>query len=310
MHKKITIILVSIVFGVLIIILSSRLFSIEYWIGDYKISFDKNLSTVRIYEYRGDSEVEIPTRIGPFKVGYITDDTFKANDKITYIYIPSDHDPAVPVIITNCPNLKKVEFDEGTTVINIRIFECDNLEELVIPEGVTEIVGCVLSCSKLEDISFPGSLRAASKNDFMDTKFVRVHENEKYFMVGDGVLFYNGDYDQDIVIPEGTKCFDDYIFPGDALPKRNIYIPDTVTSLRIQVYTNDTAFFGDGKFENLINLDCNYEGMNGTIVAPANSYMEQYCKENGYRFRVMTPEEEEEWRELTEAAASEITYQQ
>ncbi len=51
------------------------------------------------------------------------------------------------------------------------------------------------------------------------------------------------------------------------------------------------------------------KGVKGTIVAPANSYIEQYCKENGYNFRVMTDEEEAEWREKTEAAASEITYQ-
>ena len=35
-----------------------------------------------------------------------------------------------------------------------------------------------------------------------------------------------------------------------------------------------------------------------------------HCKENGYNFRVMTDEEEKTWRELTDAAASDITYQE
>ena len=66
---------------------------------------------------------------------------------------------------------------------------------------------------------------------------------------------------------------------------------------------------GDGEIERL-ELNCLSEGIKGTIVAPANSYVEHYCEENGYRFRVMTEEEETEWREKTETAASEITYQE
>ena len=91
--------------------------------------------------------------------------------------------------------------------------------------------------------------------------------------------------------------------------KSYFYIPDTINILRLQIDDWDTYYFGEGEIEDL-DLNCLKQGKKGTIVAPANSYIEQYCKENGYRFRVMTPEEEEEWRELTEAAATEITYQQ
>ena len=45
-------------------------------------------------------------------------------------------------------------------------------------------------------------------------------------------------------------------------------------------------------------------------MAPAGSYVEEYCKENNLKFRPMTEEEEKEWREKTEVAASEITYQE
>jgi hypothetical protein len=70
------------------------------------------------------------------------------------------------------------------------------------------------------------------------------------------------------------------------------------------------VFFGNGKIENL-DLNYNRTGIKGTIVAPANSFMERYCKENGYdNFRVMTADEEKEWRDKTEAAVSEITYQE
>ena len=46
-----------------------------------------------------------------------------------------------------------------------------------------------------------------------------------------------------------------------------------------------------------------------TGIAPAGSPMAKYCEENNINFKAMTEEEEAIWREKTEAAASEITYQ-
>jgi hypothetical protein len=128
-------------------------------------------------------------------------------------------------------------------------------------------------------------------------------------VVGDSVLlFFNGDYNQDVVIPQGVKCFDGFILKDDTV-SRNVYIPDTISILLTQVSEGDTFYFGNEEI-NSIDLNGMSYGVNGTIVAPVGSYMEQYCKENGYNFRAMTEEEEKEWREKTEAAASEITYQE
>ena len=121
-----------------------------------------------------------------------------------------------------------------------------------------------------------------------------------------------GAYDEDIVIPQGTKCFDDSVYTTESsknIDQRNIYIPESVTILDIQTYDYDTVYFGNEELE-FLDLNCRLDGIKGTIVAPANSYMEQFFKENGYNFRVMTDAEEKEWRQKTEAAASEITYQE
>ena len=279
----------------------------QYWEGDFKIEVNDELKTVGIYGYQGDGNLVIPSEIGSYKVNYIDD--FIKNEDIVSVYSPLELNPEVRTIFDCCSNLSKIEYAEGIKTINTEVFDCNNLKELVIPEGVEEISGCFLRCKALENITFPSSLRAASGYDFKGTTFSELHKNDKYYEIGDGVLlFFNGDSNQDIVIPDGVKCFDDYISKEEVTP-RNIYIPDTISVLRIQLDDWDTLFMGDGEIERL-DLNCLSKGIKGTIVAPANSYIEQYCKEKGYRFRVMTDEEEKKWREKTEAAASEITYQE
>jgi hypothetical protein len=279
----------------------------QYWEGDFKIEVNDELQTVGIYGYQGDGNLVVPAKIESYKVNYIDD--FIDNEDIVSVYIPLELDQKVRIILDNCSSLRKIEYAVGTKIINTEVFDCNSLKELVIPEGVEEISGCFLRCKALENITFPSSLRAASGYDFKGTTFSELHKNDKYYVIGDGVLlFFNGDSNLDIVIPEGVKCFDDYISKEEVTP-RNIYIPDTISVLRIQLDDGDTLFMGEGEIERL-DLNCLSKGIKGTIVAPANSYIEQYCKEKGYRFRVMTDEEEKKWREKTEAAASEITYQE
>lgn len=303
----------SIVFTMVVgMALLSYISSSEKWIGDYKISFVDFPNTVSISDYRGDGDVEVPSQIGPFKVVHISDSIFEENEEITSVYFLSDLNLDMSIDIYACPNLSKIEFAEGTAEIDLNVKYCDKLKELVIPEGVEEIDGQFYGCLSLDKIKFPSTLKRVSKRSFDESKFIEMHENDKYYMVGDSVLFYFGAYDEDIVIPQGTKCFDDSVYTTDSsknIDQRNIYIPESVIILDIQTYDYDTVYLGNEDLE-FLDLNCRLDGINGTIVAPANSYMEKYCKENGYNLRVMAAEEEKEWRSKTEAAASEITYQE
>ncbi len=307
MMRKIKIVLSLIAVCIGFVLLAPKLIFQRHWVGDYQVLIDKNLKTLSIYGYRGDEEVVIPTEIGLFEVKYIYNDAFKDNLDITSVLIPKEYSAYLD--FSGCINLKKIEFEEGTMVAKVCVSECESLEEVVIPEGVEIISGWFINCPGLGDIKFPSTLKKARKHDFDNSNLYEIHKNEKYYVVGDGVLlFFNGDYNQDIVIPKGVKSFDDYI-PKDEVDPRKVFIPDTISILRTQISDGDTFYFGDGEFESL-DLDCLEHGVNGTIIAPADSYVEEYCKENGYTFRVMTDEEEKEWREKTEAAASEITYQE
>ncbi|MCR4636679.1 MAG: leucine-rich repeat domain-containing protein [Butyrivibrio sp.] len=306
MIKKIRIVLLLLVICIVLVFISSKLIFQKHWIGDYQVQIDKNLKTVYICGYRGDEEVVIPSEIGPFKVRYISADTFRDNKDIKSIFIPAGYDSVLQFI--GCSNLRKIEFEEGISVVNVCVNGCPILKEIIIPEGVEIIEGWYVFCPMLSDIKFPSTLKKAGKHDFERTNLYEMHKNEKYYVVGDGVLlFFNGDYNQDIIIPKGIKCFNDYITKDETF-QRKIYIPDTISILRTQVSDGDTFYFGDEVIDDL-DLNCIDLGVEGTIVAPANSFIEQFCKENGYNFRVMTDEEEKTWRELTEAAASEITYQ-
>lgn len=280
------------------------------WVGDYRLLVRFDFKTVMLEDYRGDESMVIPSHVGPFKVDHVEFGIFREKENITSIYIPSDLDPEVLIGIEDCVNLKRIEFEEGITVLNIQVFDCDNLEEVIIPEGVVELRGCFNQCDSLEDVKFPSTIRIVDSYDFEYSLFYELHKDDKYYVVGDGLLlFFNGDKNGDIVIPNGVKYLNGIFPSGDEAMSRKIYIPDTMKALDVQIYEGETYYFGDKEFDSL-DLNRIHRGVNGTIVAPANTYVEQYCKENGYNFRVMTEEEEAEWREKTEAAASEITYQE
>ena len=294
--------------GLLLRIVIPRLLLLKYWVGDYRIEINTDYKTVNLLEYRGDENMVLPSTIGPFTVVYVNRDIFTSRDDITSIYIPADIDPDVLIRIKDCVNLRKIEFEEGIKVISLHAYDCNNLEEVIIPEGV-EVGGNFTRCSSLGEIKLPSTFKEASEIDYFDTKFSQLHEKDKYYVVGDGVLlFTNIDIEKDIVIPQGVRYFKDFLRLYENT-LRKIYIPESMNSLILEVDEGDTIYFGGEAFE-VLDLDMSCDGVKSTIVAPANSYVESFCKENGYNFRVMTDEEENEWREKTEAAASEITYQE
>lgn len=294
--------------GFLLRIVIPRLLLLKYWVGDYRIEINPDYKTVNLLEYRGDENMVIPSTVGPFTVVDVKREIFEGNEDITSIYIPSDIDPNVLFRIQDCVNLRKIEFEEGIKVIRLHAYDCNNLEEVVIPEGV-EVGGSFTRCSSLGEISLPSTLKQADESDYYDTKFSELHEKDKYYVVGEDVLlFYNGDKKNEIVIPQGVKYYRNSLYLY-AYTVRKLYIPESTNSFITEINEGDTIYFGGEDFE-VLDLDMAYDGVKSTIVAPANSYVEQYCKENGYNFRVMTDEEEKEWREKTEAAASEITYQE
>lgn len=99
-----------------------------------------------------------------------------------------------------------------------------------------------------------------------------------------------------IIIPTGVKELD--VGFNDTAVKE-LYIPDSVVEVSPMFFSKITEdmkiYFGAEVVERL-----HPENVRGTVIAPADSYMEQFCKENNINFQVMTVEEEAVWREKTE----------
>ena len=155
MIKKIRLVLLLLIICIVLVLLVPKFIFLKHWVGDYQIQIDKNLKTVTICGYRGDEEVVIPTTIGPFKVRYITDETFEDNLSITSVFIPADYGSFLE--LSGCINLKKIEFEEGTKVTKACVNGCTSLEEVIIPEGVEEIRGGYVCCPILGNIKFPST---------------------------------------------------------------------------------------------------------------------------------------------------------
>jgi hypothetical protein len=282
------------------------------WLGDYKYYFNLEEKTASIRDYRGnETKITLPTKIVGFKITKIDISSTKFDggaseeDGVKVIYVPKEMDI---IDIGNASSLEEIYFEDGTTNITcINIDSCNNLKIIDIPETVKSISILGLTyADKLENIEFPKEITNIGLFDLYDVLFENKHLNDKYYVVGDAILlFYNGD-EEEVVIPSGIKVIPNAVLLDNKV--KELYIPDTVEKADALIIPNGaTAYFGNGKIENLEDeIDC---FIHGTVVAPAGSYMEQYCKENNVDFRAMTEEEEAIWREKTEAAASEIVYQ-
>ncbi|WP_028235616.1 leucine-rich repeat protein [Pseudobutyrivibrio sp. MD2005] len=273
-------------------------------VGNYKCSFNIKPNKIYIDSFEGKGEFVLPAKLLGRDVYYV--DRIENNDNITSVYIENNaDDKRWGVNLRYCQNIESVAFEEGTKVIYTDICHSPKLKTIKFPEGVKEIHGAYAS-NGLEEVYFPKSVVYVSGSSFNWTNFVKNHEDEKYYVVGDNVLlFYNGSIDE-IIIPEGIKYLYNYhLFDidNDVLEKK-MYLSKSLCRLNVRIPENVEAFFGTNEVEGLDK--CTIEG---TLVAPEGSYIQEYCEENGLNFRVMTEEEEAIWREKTEAAASEITYQ-
>ena len=273
-------------------------------VGDYKCRFNVKPNEVYIKSFEGKGEFVLPAKLLGRTVYNI--DRIENNNDITSVYIEKQSDDKKwGEDIRHCQNIESVKFEEGTRIIRTDICNSPKLKTLTFPNGVEEIYSAFAN-NGLEEVYFPKTVVYISGSSFNGNDFVKNHEDQKYYVVGDNVLlFYNGPIDE-IIIPEGIKyLYNYYLFSEeDKELVEKIYLGESICGLSIEIPENCEAYFGANELKGLD--DCI---IHGTIVAPENSYVQKYCEKNGLNFRVMTEEEEAIWREKTEAASSEITYQ-
>lgn len=302
--KKYRIVILLVVITVTSVLLLVYLSRFDYWIGDYKYHFYLDRKEAHIVEYRGkDEALYVPDKIGPFPVVYVDMNVFDGIDTIKEVHVTNT--PQY-VIFSDLGEMNKVFFDERISSFDYDFNNCNKITKIIFPEGLQEISGGFPNCSSLVDVYLPKSVSRISLHAFIGTQFEEDHSNDKYYVAGNGVLvFCNVNLNEDVVIPSGVKnCCVSLVLEKEH-SDRKIFFPETLERINNIVFAGDIFYFGGEEFTEL-----DIYGKGGLIVAPADSPMAKYCKENNINFRPMTEEEEKEWREKTEAAASEITYQE
>jgi hypothetical protein len=302
--KKILFIPILVFMGLIgLYLIIINLLRFDYWIGDYKYHFYLDSRKAHIVDYRGEGErLSIPTKVGPIPVTYVDMHVFDGNDYIQEVYLGSYQKT---VFFDNCKKIDTITFGNNITDFRYSFSECDNIKTVCFPQGLEVISYGFPNCTNLADVYIPESVSDISSIAFIGTQFEKNHLDDKYYVVGNGVLlFCNVNLNEDVVIPSGVKNSCVSLVLEDEHSDRRIYFPETLERINESIYEGDIYFFGGEDFVDIRVYD---EG--GLIVAPADSPMAKYCEENNINFRPMTEEEEKEWREKTEAAASEITYQ-
>ena len=278
-------------------------------LSDYKYDFRwiDNKPCAYITKYTGSKEVvTVPTKIGFLSVKEIDENTYKRNTTIKKIIIPAEFDGLL--YFDNNDVLTTVEYAEGVEKLKGSFLNCKNLREVIIPQSTLYSDANFEGCESLEDVKFPENMRSVFGIDFEGTAFEKNHSDDKYYVVGDGVLlFYNGSQ-TDIVIPTGIKCVaaDDILNDDSENKEATIYYPDTV---KIDIGGLPTSAIGFYLNSDIEISDQEWTYYKGLIVAPNDSVMAEHANKYGFNYREITEAEVADLKEKTEAAASEIIYQ-
>ncbi|SDB56789.1 Leucine rich repeat-containing protein [Pseudobutyrivibrio sp. YE44] len=291
--------------GLIILLVVIFLLNMNGFIGDYKYEVNIDDWTITLKEYTGrDTEVVLPTHVGIFKIKFVSIETFSNSKTIEKIVVPNDIEYLV--YIRENDVFRELEYEPGRKRDCVNVINCKNFEKIIFPDGMEEIGNEYAGCSKLRDIVIPRSVKKIVF-DFDETGFSEEHKKDKYYVVGDGILlFYNGPKGE-IVIPEGVKNVNDLCVIGkeDEEETKIIYLPDSLNMCLEYGYENEVIIYGG-------NQDISYGDLSdvkSVVKAPKGTLIEKICKDNNIEFQEITEEENTVRSQKTNAAASEITYQ-
>ena len=200
----------------------------------------------------------------PEGVTSIEEDTFRGCINLTSITIPDSVISIKEWAFGGCTNLTNITLPDSVTSFGCGAFEdCENLTSFTIPEGVTSIEGNTFrGCTNLTNVIIPDSVTEIGSEAFSycsSLKSITIPES----VISIGKWAFSGCTNLiNITIPNSVTTIGAAAFSYCSSLK-SITIPDGVTSI------------GFWAFSGCDNL---------TIHASADSYAEQYAKENNINF--------------------------
>lgn len=242
-----------------------------------------NGTEVRINAYEGTAtEVVIPAEINGLPVTRLQTGAFRDCRHVTSITLPDTITEIPETAFFGCSGLITVNIPSSINSIGERAFyNCSSLTNVNIPAAVTHIgARAFCGCKSLRTVILPEGLKSMGYGAFERA------EGLTGVMVLPSTLtsleYYTFDYCNSLrgVVIQSDLTLDQYDFRCSSLDF--VYIregaavsltrTDTFHSnLRVVIIPASVTSIAPGVFEN-----CNRV----TIVAPAGSYAEQYCRDN------------------------------
>lgn len=163
-------------------VLKAQASSEQYTSGDYTYSYVSSslypdfAGTISIDKYSGNaSHVTVPSTLAGLTVTFIGPESFTSSS-IQEVTIPKTVQKApinwiygvITSAFSECPNLKTISFEEGTTKVCPQIcWNSTSLETAHIPDGVTEIgENAFRGCTNLTAAYIPASVETIPYNAF------------------------------------------------------------------------------------------------------------------------------------------------
>lgn len=272
------------------------------------------LPGVNVVKYDGnDEKVVIPKRMLFLPVTSIEEAAFEDNKSIKEVVFPSTLRAVGANAFNNCTALENVEFNgELNWIYEYAFFNCCSIKELSLPcSRQLEIEASAFeSCTGLESVNFndgnvslgtyafydcekletvqgvDGEITAAS-DAFDNTAYLNNYDGD-FFIIGSYLLKYLGN-DTDIIIPENVTEIAYYAFTDRTM--KSIHMPSGLSSFKLCFTDDDSAlenkvrvYYGNADEFDVSRASYNNLIKNTILIAPADSAVIQYAKENGIEY--------------------------
>ena len=193
---------------------------------------------------------------------------FAGCENMTNVIIPDSVTLIENQAFWNCDSLMKIHVPDSVEKIGVGAFEgCANLMNIILPNKIKEIDWCTFSeCYKLSSVNIPDTVKTIGYEAFSGCKgLTQLNIPNSVVEIGDSA-FYGCSGLTSVIIPDGVTDLGGNAFSG-CTGLTSITIPESVASIK-----KDT-------FENCKKI---------MIRGYHSSYAEQYAKENGIPFEIIS----------------------
>ena len=145
-------------------------------------------------------------------------------------------------------SLTSYEIEDTVSSIGRLAFAESGLKEIEIPENVTSIeYGAFMGCAALEDVTIPETVSSIGTKAFEGTPWLKDWLNgegeEKFLIVGDGILLAYRGNDEHVTIPDNVKQIGPEAFKGHT-EIVDVDIPESVTKICAEAFRNCKSLTG------------------------------------------------------------------